>query len=990
MKRINQVLCVLTFFALNAFFPVQLISRDAPITSAGSKSSCPGAIVSIPITVTNFTQITAVSLRLDFNPTLMTYSGYDSVNAGIGSFTINEVTVSASVHKILVSWSNFNPLTLANGARLLNLKFSYISGAPTLSFNNTSSGGGDCEYADEIGDPMNDIPTALFYFNSTITGATLPVSVTIAASANPVCAGTSVTFTATPTNGGTTPAYQWKKGGSDIAGATVSTYTSSTLSNGDAITCLLTSNETCASGNPATSNTVTMTVNPNLPVSVSIAIGAPSNHSVTNGQTTTIDVLSGNLSYAGLAPSSGNKVYMFSNGNLMSRDVNRAFTYTATALYYSALVNVLDAAQIPAGTPDYFMHFGATSGSPNTIFGGRLGIKSVNSAANYRLSILNTSGGTPTFTEFGQDLSFGTTYLVVVKYDRGVAPTVAYLWVNPVSLGGGEPSGFVSNASGTATFPQFASICLRNSLTTPKVEIDEIRVGTTWAEVTPTGSRMPNITLNPALLPGSTNTICAGTSVAFTATPTNGGTTPAYQWKKNGIDISGATGTSYTSSTLTDGDAITCTLTSNATCATGNPATSNTVTMIVNPNLPVSVAIAASANPVCAGTSATFTATPTNGGTTPAYQWKKGGTNISGATGATYTSSTLANGDVITCTLTSNATCATGNPATSNAATMTVNPILPVSVAIAASANPVSSGTSVTFTATTTNGGTTPVYQWKKGGADIEGATNATYSYIPVNADDITCLLNSNALCTSGNPATSNTVTMTVLDPLLIEGWVRNANCKGNGDGAIFTSISGGLPPYSYLWNTGETTSQLWYLMAGSYTITVTDAILTAVSQTWEVSEPAEISCSVLVSPVSCSGAADGAITMQSTAGGTPPYMYHWSTGAYTPSITGLASGTYYLTIQDFNSCDLWKMYDINQGAPILPVSVTIAASANPVCTGTSVTFTATPTNGGTTPVYQWKVNGSNVGTDNAIYSYTPSNGDIVICLLTSNETCTS
>src|SRR5664280_2702233 len=49
---------------------------------------------------------------------------------------------------------------------------------------------------------------------------------------------------------------------------------------------------------------------------------------------------------------------------------------------------------------------------------------------------------------------------------------------------------------------------------------------------------------------------------------------------------------------------------------------------------------------------------------------------------------------------------------------------------------------------------------------------------------------------------------------------------------------------------------------------------------------------------------------------------------------------------------------------PLLPVSVSVAGSENPVCPGTSVIFTATPTNEGVTPVYQWQVNGSNVGTN--------------------------
>ena len=58
----------------------------------------------------------------------------------------------------------------------------------------------------------------------------------------------------------------------------------------------------------------------------------------------------------------------------------------------------------------------------------------------------------------------------------------------------------------------------------------------------------------------------------------------------------------------------------------GGPLATNSVTIAVNPLLPVSVSVSASANPVCAGTSVTYTATPVNGGTTPAYQWMVNGT----------------------------------------------------------------------------------------------------------------------------------------------------------------------------------------------------------------------------------------------------------------------------------------------------------------------------------------------------------------------------
>ena len=90
-----------------------------------------------------------------------------------------------------------------------------------------------------------------------VTTAVTP-SVSIVTSATTICVGSSVTFTATPINGGSVPAYQWKKGGIAIVGATASTYTVNSLNNNDVISCVLTANNACQTAATAISNNVTI------------------------------------------------------------------------------------------------------------------------------------------------------------------------------------------------------------------------------------------------------------------------------------------------------------------------------------------------------------------------------------------------------------------------------------------------------------------------------------------------------------------------------------------------------------------------------------------------------------------------------------------------------------------------------------------------------------------------------------------------------------
>ena len=242
---------------------------------------------------------------------------------------------------------------------------------------------------------------------------------------------------------------------------------------------------------------------------------------------------------------------------------------------------------------------------------------------------------------------------------------------------------------------------------------------------------------------------------------------------------------------------------------------------------PASVSVSASGNNICAGTPVTFTATPVNGGSTPAYQWQVNATNASNATNATYTYAP-ANGDAVTCIMTSSAFCASGSPATSNVINMTVSPVVSAGISIAASANPVDAGTTVTFTATPVNGGGAPAYQWKVNGANV-GTNSSTYSYVPLNGDAVTCVMTSNAACVVLATVTSNIITMTVNSvPLTLS--LQNITVTGTqcfnaaqtinvaGGGNTFTVTSAGnatlIAGQNIIFNPGTTVAPGGYMDA--------------------------------------------------------------------------------------------------------------------------------------------------------------------------------
>ena len=180
-------------------------------------------------------------------------------------------------------------------------------------------------------------------------------------------------------------------------------------------------------------------------------------------------------------------------------------------------------------------------------------------------------------------------------------------------------------------------------------------------------------TVNIAANPGTT--ICSGTPVTVTATANNtGGGTINYNFKIGAGSVQSSASNIYTSTTLANGNAVTCDITvTGGTCLTATTATSNGLTMVVNPNLTPTVSIAA--NPgttICSGTSVTITATANNtGGGTINYNFKIGAGSVQSSASNTYTTSSLANGNVVTCDITvTGGTCLTATTATSNGLTI--------------------------------------------------------------------------------------------------------------------------------------------------------------------------------------------------------------------------------------------------------------------------------------------------------------------------------
>ncbi|MBE7441621.1 MAG: T9SS type A sorting domain-containing protein [Flavobacteriales bacterium] len=306
---------------------------------------------------------------------------------------------------------------------------------------------------------------------------------------------------------------------------------------------------------------------------------------------------------------------------------------------------------------------------------------------------------------------------------------------------------------------------------------------------------------------------------------------------------------------------------------------------------------------ICIGTSTGLTA---SGGVT--YNWSPS-TGLSSSTVsnpiATPTSTTT-----YTVTVTDANGCV-GN----NMINITVNPLPNIN---AGADQVICSGDGFTPNAT---GGVS--YTWDNGanqGTTIYPSTTTNYTVIGTDMN--------------GCQGTDNLV-VNVSPAIFLSDVVTSVSCNGGADGTITITPSGGIAPYTYSWMPNPATTQfINNLIAGTYTVTVTDANGCTEQLNSVVTEPVPLVTTLIPTDISCFGANDGMIN-SNTNGGTLPYSYAWSNGSTTQNISGLNAGSYNLTVVDGNGCTTFESTAINELLPDGEISGVINFQGAPISSGT-------------------------------------------------------
>ena len=270
------------------------------------------------------------------------------------------------------------------------------------------------------------------------------------------------------------------------------------------------------------------------------------------------------------------------------------------------------------------------------------------------------------------------------------------------------------------------------------------------------------------------------------------------------------------------------------------------------------------------------------------------------------------------------------------------------------------------------SGGTSPyTVLWSNNETteDIDNLVAGTYSVSVTDA---------NGCQTTGN--------YTIFEPSALSATASETmvSCFGLANGAIDLSVSGGTSPYTVLWSNNETTEDIDNLVAGTYSVSVTDAKGCQTTENYTIFEPSALSATASETMVSCFGLANGAIDL-SVSGGTSPYTVLWSNNETTGDIDNLVAGTYSVSVTDANGCQTTGNYTIFE-----PSALSATASETMVsCFGLANGAIDLSVSGGTSPyTVLWSNNETTEDIDNLVAgTYSVSVTDANGCQTTGNYT---
>lgn len=229
-------------------------------------------------------------------------------------------------------------------------------------------------------------------------------------------------------------------------------------------------------------------------------------------------------------------------------------------------------------------------------------------------------------------------------------------------------------------------------------------------------------------------------------------------------------------------------------------------------------------------------------------------------------------------------------------------------------------------------------YQWSNGatGRCAEGLRAGTYQVTITNGKCVTV------------------ETYLLEDPLPLGGSAEltSPSCADGADGSIRYVASGGTAPYQYQWSNNRSGSFQRDLRGGSYRLTVTDARGCRFETQLQLSAPDSLRLlPERLQAVSCAGLQDGSLRILAT-GGKPPYRYRWANGDTLPQISGLAPGSYSLTVTDAAGCSRAQSYLIKQPQPLL---LQVVDLLEPRCASGATGGVDLLASGGTPPYrYAW------------------------------------